>query len=982
MISTNKHLDDGRPSAGASFNRSVHQWATEPVPANFWDMASTTAHLTFHDLITSGLWSKFVSRDDDIQVLKDASPRMQEVLTPEQIALEFPNTQEPIKTPRTRAEMTVLEMEDISRANMMAGISGKYTSMIPSIIPSLGGSLAGSIADPTTILMGFGSIGLISKIPAMRKFATMANFGKSMIERRGAAAAIGATEGFVGGALYSLANMPLQRSLDRTYKWGRVAEEALYSSGFGGALGMTIPQTAQLISMFDTHKGTGLPVFLANLHMMRQLLNSKDALRRFWADESGAIDLTGLADFLNGRQTKARKPILDSIRRVVTKETAPDFPSSSSPLEGLFKYEFQEQQVLGQFKATLKGVNRFQGFKYRSPVPFYQGLYPDGNIQPHFTTKPENKVQNFVQYGNAYIAIPEAPRKGRQGTITLTDNIRGAVHHELVKRSAAKSGTPNVRAMEVSLRVGRDRYGEAANFFNLDSDDFALHFNNHRGRMTHELVKGLEIKDGAKFADLSESKKGKVQRAIMSHPLFDGYVYADTVSKSRTMEMKRSSLHKVNGFSDNFKEFELAPDEKITSQSADYFIKALEQKLDSSTPPPVRDFLQTYYKDWEATGDTSFFDKYLRRIHPNEVKVLNSLGRTAKIDAPFTLEDGRPLSFNSNSNFFRLPQQVWQDTIDILKSMDIDTNIDVRIESFDHLIDVVLGGRTTKKKLVDPFFKKMREKGYKFPDTISLFEVPGKWFLLSDRVIEPIPHGETVISTMMGGRAKDFEGTKILLKNKGIDLGLNPTQMLDEEIRLLKSLVNDDVKLDIDPVLNTLTFQAGDAAKVTGLLNKANPFLKAMGITEVAYRTPKGVMKHKIFTPTTKDIEVDAKKYIESFNELEMTPEPTAKPEGQIKTEGGEVKKAEVKYLSELAGLGPTRGNIRILRTLRDNVATPQQKEFLDKLESDYRDLVRAFEETDPQPQGLQGVCGQEGRDGRGHSQDLRDCYLGAGGRA
>ena len=138
------------------------------------DVVGGVAGMTWEESLGKGLYHLLYKRQKEIDRKIRESPRLSEILQPEQIAKEYPHTSIPMRTPRSRAEMEIIQEDDLGRQRMMRSMSGQYTSAIPYLFPALAGGLAASTLEIVPIIFGVGSMGLLSQFSKMRTLATTA----------------------------------------------------------------------------------------------------------------------------------------------------------------------------------------------------------------------------------------------------------------------------------------------------------------------------------------------------------------------------------------------------------------------------------------------------------------------------------------------------------------------------------------------------------------------------------------------------------------------------------------------------------------------------------------------------------------------------------------------------------------------------------------------------------------------------------------
>ena len=288
--------------------RGVSKWPLARPPTTFWEETQLSYRAAKNTGLWGGMWDK-LDRSSGVEELYQDDFTLREKLTPEQIAIEFPDTVMPIKTPKTRGEMQLINERDFKEKSLMQALAGKNMSFLPDILPNLAGSLGAGLTDPFSWVIGLATWGVLPAAPALRTLYTTANLAKSAMAARGAAAGILAIDGLVGGATYSLSNYLLQKSNYRPYEVGDIIVESIASAGLGSLLGFGLPGAANLKGkLFLPRKY--LPQFVTNLGIVASMLRNKKMKNAFWnymGDESGAINLKGLVDILSGKKCKRKE---------------------------------------------------------------------------------------------------------------------------------------------------------------------------------------------------------------------------------------------------------------------------------------------------------------------------------------------------------------------------------------------------------------------------------------------------------------------------------------------------------------------------------------------------------------------------------------------------------------------------------------------------------------------------------------------------
>ena len=919
------HYDEYKVRAGRSFDRSTEGWESAPVPVGFEEQAGGLFQLSWDMSLGRGLYDRLFQREEKLDELRRTDPRMEEMLQPEQIAKEFPLLELPVKSPTRRGELVIQQNDDVWRRRVMMTLAGRNTSYVPKLGFMLGSGLAAAALDPMTYLTGWGAVGVLSNIPKVRTAATAAVASKSFMARRGSSAAIGALDGFVGNAIYGLANMPVQKGRGVDYRWTDYMDELWAGAGLGFVLGGTFPSIAELHIPKALRSGEA-GIFLANLNMLKNLLNTKDGIHKFWKAQGGFVDLEGLAKLMSGRvNVETTRPIEEMIKEAKltdVRATGIDFTNREvvrSTADKIYRHKFKGGYAFdNSMSLGPSGVNRIFGHSFgrKNAKPWFKSDMRDSskaNINLDATTGRNNEI---AQYDDLYLALPDKVNNAR-GVMLMTDSPKTSALYELMTRQGSDSGDIKVFQLNLETSALEKR---ATRFYDLNNPDLP----NAWGKIKYGVKSGLVEKIGnvkMKYADMSESRKAAMREAFLSLEGFDGVTYNQGTSK--VFELKRGSWNKIKGVSSNYMKYNIARQgEKITKSHVQKFLDIMDGKSDEAYPSAVREVLQDYYNqfDKKLDGEQTFYEKYMRRIHPAEVRASVRVGNTT------TIRNG-DIKFNSDTNFYSLKQKVWQDSFDLIKKIGAEDKLTTRINTVDHLISHVFENDMEK---VVKYVRGMKEKGYSFPTEVSIFHPESKWFLLNDRVLTPLAKGESVLSVIQGARRDHFNGVKLSMKTMNYRLDLNPLQMVEGELQVLKALVeNDNVPLDVDPYSNTQVFQGVDGAKIQQHLNEISPKLRDLGVSEVYFNLPND---QRIFQVRGGDegtpIIVEANKVVEALEGLKKKKEVTPADSPTKPTAPKEVderKQAKLTYLNTLAGQGPTLGINNIVRDLYNKLGRSEE---------------------------------------------------------
>lgn len=952
LLQTNPY--QGKAYAGRYYNESVEGWGQKLVPTGFFEKAWGMGKLAWQDSAGKQLynWAMMDSWVDDA-VAKN--PKLAEVLTPEQIAKEYPYTEKPIKTPKTRAEVEMIQDRDIQFRAALKAVSGENQSFAPDWIPSMLGGFGGYMLDPLTWATGIAAFSLAPLIPGVANMMTVANISKLALSRRGAAAAVLAVDGWLQQAMYSTLHAGTSRLAERPYSWGRLVEETLIGGPIGAVLGASFPGIASIngrpiVAIGDAGR------FLTNMAWMRRMLNDPRNKNNFWKflkDESGGIDFSGMAKVLSGRNAKTTKNLEETLKMVEVSKiwaTGLDFKGNAVKLsvEDLVSSTLNWNYKFYGMRMTSQGVTSLFGRGFEKPKPFYRADLSAKKVSYPHTAR--NVPDYMKQFYSLYLAIPAKSIGFREGGVhtsgkplILTTTPEGAATVNVVKSISHNTAPETVRVVEVGLSVGH----KGVRLLDLDHP-FLSQMWPTLIATTRAKHHGVRVPEGHLFSTLPEVHRANIKMAALDSNTYDGIIYKDDTG-FQTVELKQTSMDKVVGFSDSFLKYEAPTFGKYTIGDISSIRELFEGTHPESAPPAVENLLESYYKGFDAEDD-SFFNKHIKRIHPDEINYRPITDRTTRITA------GVGKAFNLETDFADLPQAIWQDVKNILSSMlTPDTGfLKKRVANLEGVITDVLGNDI---RLVDTFITRMRGAGYRFPVTVDINHSPKKWIILNDRVIHPLGEGNNVVDTLLYGETPWFEGVNLEFPVRSLRLDLAPLNMVDEEIAVLKRVVEDSKGMlpKVDTYKNTTVLSNANNLKEF-LSPDKQEVLRNLGFDSVEYQTPEGKYSIALFTPVFRDkIYLEGSKYRDSFFKLseKPAPEPTTTKAGEAKPaeRPDERRTAFLSMLTSMGGAGPTNGVKRMAQTIQELVGSSGQKDKVKKLVNDYLEQVEQVNNADPNSQ-------------------------------
>ena len=938
-----------RGSAGMGWNTSLAGWGLSPVPLGLWERTAGAAALTWGAGPTRGLWDLW-RRSDEISALERDDPRMQEMLDPTEAAYEFPLLELPVRSRMTRGELTYIQKRDVERRRVERALSGSNTSAVPDIVADLTGGIAGAVADPVNIGLGLLTFAGLGHVPAARSLATMAVLGRTVAARRGAAAALMAADGFAGGLLYTAANWPIQNLNNRPYGWGRMVEDVLASSAFGGVLGGAFPKLADLHSVASLRWGDS-KVFIPNLLRVRSMVADPDGLRRFWKymdDEAGFIRLPDVGKVLAGRNVPMREPVARALGKAVEKTVPGSILSGpASSATQVMAHRVGPSKRFRGVRMGTGGVRSILGVGFEKPRPFYRSTARGRAAKP---IAPRGRSKPWeVQYDVAYVAMEPMKRSGRYRnplTLALSPDEAAAMY---LADSTGRIAASRIGVLEVALATGGGKRG--LRLVDLDHREIGTDLGLVERGALPRFLRRIKRKGGGwqswmqpmtLFSDYNGRQQGRIMDAVLSNPNYDGLVVSAWQGGPRRVLLRRDSMEKVQAVADTYHDYPFRKDRRVTPEDVEKFTAALRGQDPDSAPPSVRWLLDEYIRSFdEKVGGKTFFDRFLRRVHPEEINY-RSPGRGWDT---IRFED---VKFDGRTDFFRLPTKVWGAIHEVLKEKGLTANLNrVTVRDLDSLIDDVLmvqGDDTA----VAPFFESLRGKGFAFPDMIDPRHPAGRWFLLDDRVLPPLGEDQTVFSAIFDGSRPDFDTVKIGLQPTTLRLDLHPLGMVPDEIAAARRLVKEGVPMDVDVHTNR-TFW-GDRKQAGSILRGPvrSPLL-GLGFSDAVLESGRAPVRlagddGRVPAFVTG---ADARRM---YKEIEVPlPKETEAEGGKPKApERDERQEATLKGLEAMAGAGPEIAVRRLGLAVEGALGGSAARARIRGLVTEHTELHRRLRETDP----------------------------------
>ena len=167
-------------------------------------------------------WIDRRQRNAFVAARLEADPREGEMLSPEQIAVEFPRIIKPMRNPQTRAYARYLEDRDVREMEIMDAFQGRDAGDLPDLVARFTGGIGGAILDPLNVALAIvpyaGGFGFARRAMIGARIA-----GKSGMSR-GILGAATAADAAISESIYATLHASSRHFLlDRQYGWDELA---------------------------------------------------------------------------------------------------------------------------------------------------------------------------------------------------------------------------------------------------------------------------------------------------------------------------------------------------------------------------------------------------------------------------------------------------------------------------------------------------------------------------------------------------------------------------------------------------------------------------------------------------------------------------------------------------------------------------------------------------------------------------------------
>ena len=901
-------------SAGNYYDRS-EGWGQLPVPTSFMEKQKAAFGLGMRTGLGGSVWEFFQRR-----ALGMGST---ELLSPQQIAKEYPSLRDPVLTPMKRGEVEYMAERDQFETYLGNQLKSGMDQGSWGWMRTLPGSMAAGFVDPLNWGLALGSYGVLSSIGPTRNLLTNARLAKSVWKGRGMMGAFGALDGLASGIAYGAALGAVRNANNRHWEATELVAESLFSAGFGAAFGLAWPQ------FIDGFRQKADGAFWTNVAIWEREAGKRLKRPDEYMLHNPPLDLGNMAKMAQGRSRRLyttpqdRATVVDIGRLDGGKaERTIDLPEEMILMAKAGKKREGTVGEGGGIKATRQGVleiadmrlDRFdQGDK--KGVPYHEGDW--GAYDP--------SVQRPTKL---YLAIP---RKGPRG-VPGFDETKVVV-----------GNTPEV-AMSAHFIMGMQKRldWDIVEFrLKQDQKNFKVLDMAAMEENTEALLKpeGLQIDMGT-TRNLHEI----LERYTDARKDILGFGWKD--DNQATFVMKKEKLEEaIQSVSREYRTYKMkdGPD-KLERAEIQEILDTLAGRSEDSAPPAVnmllKDYMRSFMDDKAKSG--SFFDDYVKRIPFRDIEMVG--GYPDYLQPRRTGMRGSPW----------LPLKHWlPETAILVKDVDRARGMMWNVQRF------MDEGRKEDAEL---FLQGLRDVGgVEFPKSLKGVEKrpDTKWFFVEDgeskvRVLEGSSRiSKSILDELFeGGPAgESLDTMRVRLPSRTLDLGLHPQAMFYEEARMLANLVESGV---VRPRTNifantTVLEELGGGQGLQGLIGKMEvPYrklLEELGYWRVGFRNTKGEMVYWNLKDKGQEVELTGAEIRQKLEGLKTSHDPKVVEGNREVPEGDKALGARI---AKAAGLGEKEYVMRVAGDLMERSGYGDQSfSALDTLRKEYANLHKVTMETD-----------------------------------
>ena len=736
------------------------------------------------------------------------------ILSPEEVATEFPEIQTTAKSSMRRAEARYLAERDQREVTLRAALQGRSSGLVGDTLPALLGGLGAGAMDPfawtAAMLPAFLPFQNVSRLRKMVMAAKAAKMGPVNRLVLGGSSFLDAA---IGEVAYVAAHAATSPMMNREYTAGMAANQILGAGTLGGLLGFTFPRHLSSIIGMSHDDISGV----ASLSTFFRALGKTDykTIRQFLEDNTGAIDVSAMASFLQGRPTPIK------MAPGITRKTTLNNAWQASSVTKLQEFVKTPAIVKNPFKQNLlfrgRGVSYFGGYKFKEQKTLFNTHHWDDWLSDDLGT-----------VETVYAAIPRNNTDG--GIAIYSDPVTAAIWD--AKKNNVKDSTviqlrlPGHYLVDVENKLSDYRGNVENSYFNL-----------HRKPIPPEIWPG---KDGeSRWGALEGGEQLKILNAIRHSDKLPGYLLKDA-GQGFEGWLSAGSYERIRSFSDSVQAYKMA-EPTVSKSDMDMLVRTLDGKELSVEPPTVQ-FLEEIYGPKDVDKNYNVFYSQMEgalRLRDGVVSSGPYL-RSTEITFKGTPVNAYDRLFGSGYeqlvlNWIAGKAKEWEGTPHL-----------ARVRSARTLHDVIQAvgesdlGMTGLANLKDD----LQANGFVFGRELHPDRAMKHYYITQDAVIPKSFKTQTLREMAYTGKVK---GNVKVVEPPGhlLDLTKHPRDMIMEEALLAKSMTREAKGVHIDSILNNSSY-AVDPAKV--FTSDVLGALGELGYAGVKWRVGKSGFK-KTFKP-------------------------------------------------------------------------------------------------------------------------------------
>lgn len=742
-------------------------------------------------------------RSARVSALEEEDPRNTEIISPTQIAEEFPGIRKPILSPSRRSYAKYVQERDLLEQKLNSAFVGRNSEDYSQIASGFLGGLVGGLTDPINLAMGFGVYTL--PVSAVRQSIIAARLAQKTAMSRGVLAATSAADQVVANALYSAGQMATRGNLlDRHYGWDEFGLEVTVGAGIGALGGFALPK--RFHPRLTQKDETFIQAWSAYGKELADMPYGQ--VREFLRSEEGSIRLPDLARILKGRELPARPTI--GVKKVEALEKSAVSKSYLQNFQEQVKERAAQSRGFGSgFRVTSMGVRSFGRNRFKQPKQFFS--YFSGENIP-------------LQ------AVSRTPM-GEARVNTL---------YTWLPKGKAQKGPRKMRLFSSPAEAAVDgfkwtkEYDKPQHVIQVDTSPIAF------------LSADARFNNNASYLETPAKSLKRYSRNIEKNSRFDGlWLPPKQNSNTHKAIIYEKSINKIKSFSDTFATYNF-PDSKITGTDVSKFLDIMEGKDMDSNPPSIKTYVQHFFEGSDTANKENIFEKYVKRDNPELL---------FKVKSP-TIIDNIPFKHKGRVYgiaYYKAPE-LWEGVPN--SGRQALARIKEKFIKAAQAPDTFFRGRNTIDEMVQrvgkanvdaggglPGVTRLRdllvEEGFEFTPSFDVDRNSNIWLINNQGVLPPTQGPSTIKSSILAGEDSylgvGLKWEKRLEEPESRILRLDkfPSYMSMEEALIAKYYTRRDKRPQLSPFNNTTRYLSDPTGKV--LTPEVQQLLKSLGYDKVIY---------------------------------------------------------------------------------------------------------------------------------------------------